>query len=274
MHHARFVALAFVSITLAAAAGCARGDEEEEAASQSTTSALQASQHGGLTEAAIDLDEASAVDPERAAAAVADRPMKGLSPAGCATKTRDGAKVTLVAKGCTGPHGKVTLDGTLVATFSRPTKDALRVELVGGDDLRANGREMRYRATADIVYEGALRRVTWRGDVSGETKRGKRYDRHTELGIVADTALRCLDVTGSSRGTIAGFGVDVTIDRFRACESRCPASGDIKATVRTPAGKEHTLSVSFDGTDEAHVVGFRGRKFDVKMACEDGETDD
>ncbi len=274
MHLTRTISLATLPLALALAAGCAPRDDDEEAAAQSTTSALQASQHGGLTEAAIDLDEGDAVEPERAAQAVAERPTKGLSPSGCATKTREGAKVTLVMKGCTGPHGKLTLDGTLVATFTRPSPDALHVELVGGDDLRANGRDLGYRADADIRYEGALRRVTWHGQVSGVTKRGKSYERRTDLDIVADTASRCLDVAGTSRGTIASWSVDVTIDRFRACEDQCPTSGQIKATVRSPGGRERSLEVTFDGSDQARVVGPRGRELTVKMACADGETEE
>ncbi len=254
------------------ALGCNAQDDEAEAASSSATSALQASQHSGLTEGAIELEGADAADPEKAAIAVAERPSRGLLPAGCATKTRDGNKVRLVSKGCTGPFGHVAFDGVLEATFSKGDSNQLHVD-IKGVDLQVNQRAFTYQASGDITYEGSLRYVTWHGDVSGTTKRGKEYTRHNELDIRADTAKKCLEISGTSTGTIGGFDLDITIDSVAVCKDQCPSEGSVHATVTGPAGRNRTMDIAFDGSSQARVKGFRGRSFTVDMACADGEAE-
>ena len=251
--------------------GCASEDDEQEAASGTATSALQASSQGGLTDGVLDTEGGLAPDPELAAQTVADRPLRGLHPAGCATKTREGNVVTLKLDGCSGPFGKVTLRGSLRATFTRAA-DVLHVALAASDDLTANDRSMTYAAQADVRYEGTQRFVTWHGESSGTTKRGKSFQRATDLSIVADVETKCAAIDGVSKGTIGRFDVNVTIEGFHGCKDACPTAGLARATIAGPRGKERSMDVRFDGSDHAKVKGFGGRSFDLALDCEAAEA--
>ncbi|HSO34914.1 MAG TPA: hypothetical protein VLT33_20435 [Labilithrix sp.] len=252
--------------------GCASQDDEQEAASGTATSALQASSQGGLTDGMLDTEGGLAPEPELAAQTVADRPLRGLHPAGCATKTREANVITLKLDGCSGPFGKVTLRGSLSATFTRAEGDVLHVAIASSDDLTANDRPMTYAAQADVRYEGAQRFVTWHGASSGTTKRGKSFERTTDLSIVADVDTKCATIDGVSKGSVGQLEVNATIEGFNACKDSCPRGGLARATVRGPRGKEKSLDVRFDGSDHAKVKGFSGRSFDVVLDCDAAEA--
>lgn len=207
---------------LSTAGGCAPADDEEEAASGTATSALQAASQGGVTDGVLDDEAPSAPDPSEIAAKAVERPTRGLSPEGCATKTRADNVVTLTLDGCSGPLGKVVMSGELVVTFTRPAPDAIHVDVKGSDDLVANGKPIRYGAQADARWDGSRRRLTYHGESSGETKRGRAFDRATDLAIVADVATRCVEVDGVSKGSVAGWDLD---EGFKACEHACPTAG-------------------------------------------------
>ena len=259
--------------TLLAPTGCAGDEDEQEAASSTATSALQASSQGGLTDGMLDTEGGLAPDPEVAAQTVADRPLRGLRPASCATRTRDGNVVTLKLDGCTGPFGTVTLHGTMTATFTRPSSgDQLHVDVAASSDLTANDRPLTYAAQADVRYDGAQRFVTWHGASSGTTKRGKSFDRTTDASIVANVDTRCATIDGVSKGSVGRWDVNVTIEGFSACEDACPGAGAARATLRGPLGKERDLSVRFDGSATAIVTGFRGRTFGLALDCDAAEA--
>lgn len=266
----RFVSLIVSGLALGvvlAPTGCAAEDDEQEAATGAATSALQAGSQGGLTDGMLDTEGGLAPDPELAAQAVAERPLRGLHPAGCATKTREGNVVTLALDGCSGRFGKVTLHGSLRATFTRVGNE-LHVAVAASDGLTANEHPMTYAAEADVRYEGAQRFVTWHGASTGTSKRGKAFARTNDLSIVADVATRCATLDGVSKGSIGRLTVDMTIEGFHSCEGSCPSAGLARATVRGPRGKEHSLEVSFDGTEQAKVKGFRGRSFELSLDCD------
>jgi hypothetical protein len=256
-------------LLLAFPTGCSSAIEQEEA-SATATSALQAHNQSGITEGVIDIEGELAPEPEEAAKAVAERPTRGLRPEGCATKTRDGNVVTLALHGCTGPFGKVTLEGNLVATFTKTSADVLHVEIAGADDLRANGNALHYGADLDVTYDGTSRKLGYHGHSDGTTKRGVAFSRHTDLSIVADVETKCVAIDGVSKGSIGRFDLDLTIDGFKGCRDACPTAGTAKATLRTPR-REIDLEVRFDGTDMAHVKAPK-HDFDVKLACEDAEA--
>lgn len=274
MRVARLVFLpSFLACSLGLApTGCAAdADDEEEAARGTATSALQASSQGGVTDALLETDDTAAPDPEAAAQKIAEHPTNGLEPAGCATKTREGSAVTIALSGCSGPFGKITMDGALRLTFRRTGADVLHVDITG-EDLVANGRPLRYLASADVRYEGSQRKITWHGESSGTTKRGRAFETSSDFAIDADVDARCVAVDGVSKGSVVGFDLDVTIEGLRACKDQCPAAGLARAIVRTPRGRERSLEVRFDGTEIARVKGFRGREMDVALACADAEA--
>ncbi|HEY8075429.1 MAG TPA: hypothetical protein VIF62_14995 [Labilithrix sp.] len=251
--------------------GCSEAIEQDEA-SATATSALQAQSQGGVTDGVLDVDapDGLAPDPEDAAKAVAEKDARALRPAGCAVKTRDGAVVTIALHGCTGPFGKIALDGTLVATFSKTATNVLHVDIADGGDLAANGASFHYAAGVDVTYAPGTRKLDYHGHSDGTTKRGVAFDRHTDLAIVADVDKKCVSIDGVSKGSLGRFDLDLTIDGFHGCESACPTAGSAKATLRTP-NREIDVEVDFDGSDRAHVKAPK-HAFDVALACEDAEA--
>jgi hypothetical protein len=250
--------------------GCAR-NEDDDVATASVTSALQASQHGGITQDIVSVDGEAAIEPTKAAQFVATRRPVGVQPEGCMTRTQNADSVHFVFTGCTGPFGKVRLDGSADARFSLDEKQRLVATITSGADLRANDRALSYKAQGTVEVQGDIRNLTWHAEATGETKRGRKYSRSTDLAISVDIVKRCLQASGAAHGTIAGFDLDVTVDDLAVCESACPTSGKAEASLRGPAGSERSFSIAFDGTDKAHVKTPR-RELDIALACADGEA--
>lgn len=266
--------IALSAVTLVALSlgteGCAQA-MDEEAASESTTAALTSTQQAGLANGTLELDEQDALDPMKAATAAATKPLVGFYPAGCAARTQDGTRVHIVFSDCTGPFGKVHLQGSGDLVFSKDGAGTIVVELTGGKDLTANGKALSYHAKGSLSFEGSKRRVVWHGESAGETKRGVAFDRVNDLDVLFDKDTRCVDAAGSSRGKIGKYELDLTVDDLSLCPEKCPTSGHVVATIAGPR-KERTLEVTFDGSDRAKVKGLTGRHFEVQMACEETEA--
>jgi hypothetical protein len=264
--------LALAALTIAPT-GCQK-DEDEDEASATATSALQAQNQDGVMDGVVDTEGTVAPEPEEAAKRVAERPTRGLHPEGCATRTREGNVVTLKLDKCTGPFGKVTLEGSLVATFSKASANDLHVDIVAADGTTANGRELTYAAQADVRFEGTGRTVTYHGRSSGTTKRGKSFSRETNLSIVADLATHCAEIDGTSKGSVGRYDINLTIEGFKGCRDACPTAGLARATVDGPFVKNASVEVTFDGSDKAHVKIQARKKHerDIALDCEAGET--
>lgn len=271
---------ATVLSALVITAGCRKqqdDDDGNEQATATTTSALQAQSQDGVTDAVIDVEGGAAPEPEDVAKKVVDVPSRGLRPEGCATKVREGNTVTLTLNKCTGPFGRVEMTGTLIAKFSKTTANDLHVEVATGDGTTANGKEVKYNAEADVKFEGSTRALTYHGKSSGETKRGVKFARETNLAITADVSTRCASIDGTSKGTLGRYDINLMIEGFKGCQNACPTAGLAKATVDGPFINNASVEVRFDGSDEAKVRIDRGtnrRKTDheVKMDCEGAEA--
>jgi len=253
--------------------GCAADDDEDEA-SATTTSALQAQSQDGVLDGVLDTEGTLAPEPEAAAKRIVESPVRGLHPAGCATKTREGNVVTLKLDKCTGPFGRVVLEGSLVATFSRASANDLHVDIVAANGTTANGRQFTYAARADVRFEGTQRSVTYHGASSGTTKRGKSFSRQTDLAIVADVATHCAQIDGTSNGTVGRYDINLTIEGFKGCRDACPTAGLARATVDGPLVKNASVEVTFDGSEKAHVKiqARKTRERDIALDCQAGEA--
>ncbi len=238
------------------------------------TSALQAQGQAAVTDGVIDTEGSYAPEPEEAAQRVADYPMAGLEPAGCATKTRDGNVVTVHLDGCTGPFGRVAIDGALVATFSKTSSDTLRVEVRTGEGTTTNGNPLSYQAYAEVRFEGTQRFLTYHGNSSGTTVRGRPFRRETDLSVASDFATHCAEIDGTSKGSVGRYDIDLTIENLKGCRDGCPTSGLARARVDGPLVRDTSVEVTFDGSEEAHVKidARRTREFDITLDCDALET--
>lgn len=271
--NARQILTATLTALLLAPVGCASDDSDTDEASATTTSALQAQSQDGVMDGVLDTQGDAAPEPETVAQHVVDYPIQGLSPADCATKTRDGSVVTLTLDDCTGPFGKVTVKGSLVATFSKSSSNDLHVDIVASKDMTANDRALTYAAQADVHFDGSKRNVTYHGSSSGTTKRGKDFNRKTDLTIVADVATHCAKLDGTSKGSIGKYDVDLSISGFEGCRDVCPSAGLAKATVNGPLVNA-SVEVTFNGSEKAHakIVARKTRELDVNLDCQANEA--
>ncbi len=279
----RVLPLITLSLALGASllTGCAK-DDDEETATATVTSALQASPNDGLTHDIVEAPEvASAViDPMKVAAKVASGDRAIVQPAGCATRTlgADKKSVHFVFKACTGPFGKVKLDGSADVSFALDEQNHLVADITSGADLHANDRPLQYKAHGVVAVSGSVRDVTWHADASGETKRGRSYTRSTDLAFKLDLARaqadgstkRCIDGGGVAKGKVAGVEIAITVDGLSVCESACP-KGHVQGTVKGPLGKERSAEITFDGSDQAHVK-LPKRELDITLACDESES--
>jgi hypothetical protein len=201
-----------------------------------------------------------------------ERPMAALYPADCVERVARGNTVHVTFHGCSGPFGRLHLEGSVDTTFSRGTDGLLHATIEGADDLTANGHPFAYHATAVIEAEGELRKIQITATASATTPRGRAMSRQSSLDVLLDPATHCVDIAGTSSGTTGRRSISAVIDGLKVCADQCPTAGHVERTVSTRRGTR-TMTVDFDGTDQARVVGFRGQTLAVQLACGDREAD-
>jgi hypothetical protein len=270
----------FSLLCLAAAPGCTvlggtktgdntadNGDDTQLAqdAAALTAGSSQSAGLGQVLLSPIQAEDMSAADV--AAQAVETRPITGLSPEGCATKTRDGDKVHVEFNSCTGPYGLVRLDGGVDVTFSVTATGGLHADLKSVDDLTLQDRPLTYSATADLTASGTERTLVWAGQWNTETLAGAPVEHSSSGELTVDLATSCVAFTGKASGSIDERGIDLTIDDLNACPAVCPASGTITATGKV---SKTSVSVTFDGSAKAAVTGPKGNTFSVALSCTPG----
>lgn len=250
--------------------GC--GDvQEQELAQASVTSALQTSRSAGVGQVVYEsLDDSKCLDPATAAAEAAARPVVGLYPSECASKTHDGPSLHVELDGCTGAFGRVRLDGGLDADLRPVSCGELHADVTDSGDLTANGREVEYSASADITAEGTLRDVAWSAHWATTTRLGKEVAQTSDLAIVLDTATSCLAIDGTTAGYVGAYDFDSEIEGLTVCPDACPTAGTVRIHAEGRR-RERSLVLEFDGTETARVTNAEGETFDVAMVCSGDE---
>jgi hypothetical protein len=263
--------LVLASTLTALLAGC--GNADKMIAEASVESALQTSRSTGITKVVVDdaRPDSGCLDPVAAAAEAAARPSAGLYPEGCATKTADGATVHAELDDCTGPFGRVHLDGGLDAELSATSCEQLHANIFDAGDLTANDAPLEYSASADITASETQRFVDWTGRVALTTKRGQEVEQTSDLSVVVDVADDCLSIDGTAAGHVDSVEYDVNLEGLRVCPGACPARGRVGVHAEGRR-REASLSIEFDGSSTATVTGTDGDVFTVEMVCNDDEA--
>lgn len=225
-----------------------------------TSGGSQSTGLGQVLLSPVQPEDAKAADV--AAKAVETRPITGLLPEGCATKTRTGETVHVEFKGCTGPFGLVRINGGVDMTFSI-TPAGLHAEFESSKGLTLQERPVEYSATVDLTMEGTKRELTWSGSWNTETLTGLPLKYSSEGDLTVDLANLCVTFTGEASGSIGERGLEISIDELAACPTKCP-SGSITATGKASGA---SISVEFDGSKNAEVTGPKGNTFKVPLVC-------
>jgi hypothetical protein len=242
------------------------GEAGEQAAAEAVVaSALETHQNSAMGKDVAEPSDCS-LDPEEAAKAIAARPSAAFIPSSCVEKTAEGNTLHIELNACSGRFGKAEINGGLDATLTSSAACSVHAEIVDSGDLEANGRKFDYQASADIVREADHENVAWHAEWAGTTRRGYDIHQTSDLDLVTHPS-GCVDAGGVASGQVDGRDYDIDIKDLSVCPDQCPSTGTVHAHVDGRL-RDRNLSVTFDGSTVAHVVGWTGRQFDVHMECE------
>jgi hypothetical protein len=261
MHKVTNVTRVALLVFLPLMAGCKLENAYERWASQASDSVDVVQGESALLMAATEnVDPAMSGD--EAALAAADGATRFWQPSGCLTTTVEESTVTYVLVDCTGPYGLVHVTGTVVVTYT-PQGDGLGY-VSTADGLDING------AIVDIDGQGVYHRTGTRHEITGSINgsgvgpRGHEFSRHGNRTVSWDTMSECLTLEGVWMTDVEGYRWTTTVDGFEKCREACPAAGGGISWE----GERGTLSVSFDGSDEAAWETANGRSGTVDLFCE------
>jgi hypothetical protein len=191
----------------------------------------------------------------------------GFADAACLTVATDGATyVDLTFDACTGPGGRLVVDGALHADLSIETRacgpaqcPSAIVYAVSTDGLSVNA------TTIDGAWQVrdplAAGPSEWDGSLSIQGPRGS-FTSASSASFTVDGAC----VTYSYDATMTGpRGRTLTIagDEITRCLDTCPSAGSV--VVTGSAGG--TLSWTYDGSDVVTATGGAGASIDVELRC-------
>src|SRR5262249_24009990 len=130
-------------------------------------------------------------------------------------------------------------------------------------NLTANGHPINHSASADITINGAERDITWDGNYTRQTATGVTVSHTSKLSIVVDTSARCLTSNGTAQTMVGSREVDTTIKDFKICEESGIIGCPMGTVTHTAKASGKTVTVDFDGTNQAEVTGPNGNTFEV-----------
>lgn len=258
----------FALLLTASSVACA--PSEDDFATAIVTSALQAPEAQQITDDVTD-EPCGMLSAESAAAEAAARPAVLLSPEGCVEKSAEGEILHVEFDQCTGPFGRVELDGGINAHFEVTGECRLRAT-VADEELTANGRPLDYRATADIAVTDGAHLIDWNAHVSGTTRRGRSVEQDAALHVVLDRTTSCRTFDGTTEGSVDAFEYDWSVTAMAVCPGECPSSGVVNAAWHGRR-RDREFRVEFDGSNVARVTMPSGRIRDVALACEAAEAE-
>lgn len=189
-------------------------------------------------------------------------------PRGCLTTAHDAAArtVTYTFGGCIGPNGLARIAGVVTARYA-VAPGSLTLDLTA-TDLRINRATVDWSARAVVSATGAQRSMTWKGQLSGKTARGRDLARSAETSVRWQVGEPCIAVDGTAQGDVGGRGVRTEVKAYARCRGECPeAGGSIKVTS---LANDRSLELSFDGTNKATLRASTGRTATVTMLCGGG----
>lgn len=264
----RLAALLLTTFLVVSAAGCKKSSNGTPEELISDDSALLAGDgtDSFSAEADAQIVTTSLISPSAAGGSLAligDSAKAIYFPRSCLTVTSDSATktVTYVFDSCAGPNGILKLTGTMIATYEvSPDKLVFNIT---GTNLIVNQSTVDWSARAEVTASGAARTMVWHGTLSGETARGKAFDRTNDSTLSWRLAERCLALSGVSEGHVRGRYLRTDVTDFKRCQGSCPEAGG-RITISNEAKVK--VEIRFDGTSRATYATPKGSvMFD--LAC-------
>ena len=212
---------------------------------------------------------ASAAMSVEAALASAEDVRAYFAPAGCLTVTTDAARdqATYVFDACSGPWGLVHVMGTVVATYTTVTTPAgapaIHIDAVG-TALHLRRATADYHASATIVTSGIARAMSWTGELSGVTARGRAFQRSAAWDVRWRIGEACVDIDGTAKGDVRGRSFVTTVRHYARCRDACPQAGGDVTVTDVATGR--AVDIAYDGSSIA-IATSNGSASAIALAC-------
>ena len=269
--------LALLVVLGGAAVGCQSGagadsvDQATQLLSDDGASADAADQEstGALTDATF--DAVSSAEPAASVSALVAAPLLAVD-AGCRTRAKDPndpAGVIITLHDCTGRFGVHHVSGEELVHFSKGEGGVLHADF-HSEGLTVDGRPASHTASADVTFASGARHVAWQGSWSTVDARGAAVDHTSDLTIDVDTSTHCRTRNGTGATTVGGREIDSSVQDLVVCRDADGDAGCPTGTViHTGKASGKSLTVSFDGSDQASVTTPRGQTFDRGLTCQE-----
>ena len=85
--------------------------------------------------------------------------------------------------------------------------------------------------------------------------------------MLIDKQTDCISAGGTTDGVFDGIDYGTETSGLAICPGECPSAGHIEGFWQGERD-EKRVTIDFDGSSVAKVVGWSGREFDVQMVCE------
>lgn len=229
-------------------------DETEGDLEDGVEDPLSGATLGGEVDSTLDADSLA----ERAR----QNPGVFFKPAGCITSTRAGNVVTHVFKDCTGPHGLVSFNGTVVSTWTKIANGAQVVH--AADDFKINGATVDHSVTIQYTKLDGVYTKTRKGASTGVTAKGRPITHSADYVTKFDANTKCINRDGSSQTTIGARSYSRSIKGYERCgigSFGCPNSGTI--TLDTP---RLDVSLAFPGGAVVNIT-VNGKDYRRALLC-------
>ena len=258
---ARLTTFAIASILLAGCKGA--GDDPGDPGDAPTEAGLETvdttANEGALLAAMMPVASAAKPGTDPVAVAAEDVPTF-WSPAGCATASRSGATVTYTLAGCTGPWGLLDVTGSIAVTYEA-IGDAVRADATA-TGLEVNGATLDLAAEAIRSRIGALVEIAVTSHTEGVGAYGTTFTRDGDY-VFGVEGTDCWALDGEWATTLGARAWTTTVADYGRCVASCPDAG---ATI-TFASAASSLTISFDGSDQASWTGSGGGGGAISLAC-------
>jgi hypothetical protein len=230
-------------------------DHEDTADVLALGAAVAAMPTSVLTTETVTLADAVAAQPS-----IADV----LEPPGCVTTMTEGNRVTFTMSGCTGPWGRLEVNGTAVVTLAPGEAPGTFVIDFSSDNLTMSGRPASFDVSSDVEITAAAKTIAWVGTFEGTAADGRdvHHDADIELVLNADGSAA---LSGSTSVQIGVRGVEVDIEELvrNGPVGTCPEG---TVTVRRKTGSL-SATLTFDGTAEYVAKTSRGGRGKFELSC-------
>lgn len=249
-----------------AVVACKKDDDQDPP--QSEVQAALAEDGADTNDAEKDAESlvASLVPDPGAMGDVGDPAARLFLPRQCATVTqdRDAKTVTVRFDGCTGPRGLFNVRGEVKATYGAPSPNELTLD-VSATNLAINGATVDWTARAAVTTAGLARTMTWRAQLSGQTRKGRPFTRTNDKRISWTVGQPCIAFEGASEGDVSSRTLRTEVTALSVCRAACPDAGGKIAVTDLDNGTR--IEIRFDGTQEATFVAPDGREVRFRLIC-------